>query len=106
MRLSVCSQRQFVVEGAYEARCIDAQRLSDVSGRKIEAPVRGNRTECACHASRDIGEYDTCTLGCAYCYAVRNPVSAHERYREHDPEGEFLQPRTRLASEPVKQPRP
>ncbi len=54
------------------------------------APIKGNRPECACHLSRDIGAYDTCPHGCVYCYAVRNRELALSRYREHDPADEFL----------------
>ena len=43
-----------------------------------------------CFASRDIGEYDTCPHGCVYCYAVQNRSLAQARYRQHDPESEFL----------------
>jgi DNA repair photolyase len=52
--------------------------------------VKGNRPECACHESRDIGEYDTCPHGCVYCYAVRTRALARRRFQQHDPEGEFL----------------
>ena len=50
----------------------------------------GNRPDCECHESRDIGEYDTCPHGCVYCYAVRNHGAARDRHRDHDPESEFL----------------
>jgi hypothetical protein len=90
MKLTVCSQRRFVVEGAGEARCVDAVRLGDVAGAPVRAPVKGNREDCRCHRSRDIGEYDTCPHGCVYCYAVNDHRLARDRHRAHDPEGEFL----------------
>lgn len=92
MQVTVCSQPDFVVPGTKEARCIDAKRLEEVSGRKIRAALRGARKECGCFASRDIGDYDTCPHGCVYCYAVRNRNLAQSRYREHDPKSEFLFP--------------
>lgn len=90
MKLSVCGQRQYLVPGAFDARCIDADRLSIVAGRAVPAASKGHRPDCGCFASRDIGEYDTCPHGCVYCYAVQTPALARRRHRQHDPEGEFL----------------
>jgi hypothetical protein len=93
MTLSICAQRQYLVEGAADARCIDAARLSDVAGRPIVAAGRGHRpAQCACVASRDIGAYNTCPQGCAYCYAVAGVESARRNLRRHDPAGDFLLP--------------
>ncbi len=90
MRLTVCSQKNMVVGGAGEARCIDARRMEDVSDCQIKSRIRGNRNQCGCFESRDIGEYDTCPHGCVYCYAVQNRSLALERYRSHNPDSEFL----------------
>jgi len=90
MQLTICSQREYLVEGAGDARCVDAVRLERVGGQKIRASLRGNRKECGCFASRDIGEYDTCPHGCVYCYAVRNHELAQRRFKQHKPESEFL----------------
>lgn len=87
MDLRVCSQERFLVPGIIqEAHCIDASWFGQEYKRK------GNRKECACSASRDIGEYDTCPHGCVYCYAVQNRQKALDRYKQHDPNGEFLFP--------------
>ncbi len=90
MRLTVCSQAAYVVQGAAPARCIDADRLSDIAGKPIKARLKGNRPDCLCHESRDIGAYESCPQGCAYCYAVNSRTAAKRFLGEHDPEGEGL----------------
>ena len=93
MRLKVCSQKALLIPGIVEeARCVDADRLERVAHRQIvgKSKQKGNRKECGCFASKDIGEYDTCPHGCVYCYAVRNRDLALQRYKAHDPKGEFL----------------
>ena len=90
MKLTVCAQNKYVVSGASASQCVDAKRLSDVAGYAIGAKVKGNRPDCACFISRDIGSYDTCPHGCIYCYAVKNRELALKRFRAHDPQSPFL----------------
>ena len=90
LRVSVCSQKSYIIDGVSEARCIDASRLSLVAGCRIVAKTKGNRDECLCSESRDIGAYDTCPHGCVYCYAVQNRDLAMSRFRKHDPDSDFL----------------
>lgn len=95
MPLRVCSQKAFLLPGLIEeAGCIDAERLERVAGHPLrnKARQKGNRKECACAASKDIGAYDTCPHGCVYCYAVQRRDVALQRYKEHDLRGEFLFP--------------
>ncbi|MGC4054634.1 MAG: DUF1848 domain-containing protein [Paludibaculum sp.] len=92
MSLTVCTQPQFLSSQMDEARCVDARRLSAMAGVALEIPLKGNRPGCACHESRDIGAYDTCPHGCAYCYAVRRRDLALARYQIHDPDADALIP--------------
>ena len=106
MQLTMCSQDQFLAPGVKPARCVDAARLSDIAGHSIPAELRGNRPECGCYASKDIGEYDTCPHGCVYCYAVQNRDLAKTRFREHDPMSEFLFPPKQKLLAPETEPSP
>jgi hypothetical protein len=88
---TLCTQPHLLdVPGLSAARCIDMKRLSDIAGRDVAGRRKGNRPGCDCAESRDIGDYDTCTQGCAYCYAVNSRSVAQRRLKGHDPEGEFL----------------
>jgi Domain of unknown function (DUF1848) len=93
MQLRVCSQKALLSPGIVEeARCVDADRIEKLAHRPIhnKSKQRGNRKECGCFASKDIGEYDTCPHGCIYCYAVQNRDLALQRYKSHNPKSEFL----------------
>lgn len=90
MTLSVCCQPDLAPQGVKLARCIDALRLQDVAGHEFSFKFKGNRPDCGCAESRDIGVYDSCPHGCAYCYAVTDRSLAARRFKAHDPNGEFL----------------
>ncbi len=88
--LTLCGQPEFLIDGVREAICIDAGRLGDVAGYPIKASAKPHRDSCRCHASRDIGDYDSCPQGCVYCYAVTSRERAKRRFSEHDSSSDLL----------------
>lgn len=86
MALTTCCQPEcFEAAGIPAARCIDAAWISARTGRAIPtAKDSGQRPRCGCAPSRDIGTYDRCLFGCAYCYATTSFDRAREHYGCHD----------------------
>lgn len=71
--------------GIRHGACIDAKRIEKITGYKLNLKRdKGQRPECRCAQSIDIGMYDTCIHGCRYCYATGKEESAKKKYREHD----------------------
>lgn len=106
MALTLCTQPELADSTRLPAaRCIDAGRLDRVAARfghrAVTARTRGNRDGCLCAESRDIGAYDTCPHGCAYCYAVADHDRARRTHRVHDCAAESLAPVPAKASVPA-----
>lgn len=49
--------------------------------KKLKDP--GQRAECGCIVSKDIGQYDTCPHQCEYCYANTSKETALQNYKPH-----------------------
>ena len=54
-----------------KSRCVDPDLLSSIFGGEVPGKKDpGQREECGCAISKDIGKYDQkCRHGCVYCYA-------------------------------------
>ncbi|MFA5331071.1 MAG: DUF1848 domain-containing protein [Methanoregula sp.] len=87
--------------GIGKNRCIDGDLLARLFPQDAELaeylrqhPRKdpGQRKDCGCIASKDIGEYGTCPNLCVYCYANRSRERAVENFRRHgvEPEGEMI----------------
>lgn len=77
--------------GARPGACIDAALLNKLFGLAIaQTPDPHQRAHCGCAPARDIGMYDSCTFGCAYCYATTNFFHSRANRAAHDPESPSL----------------
>ena len=56
--------------GIFPGKCVDDELIARLFNVQVKAGKdRSQRRECGCLQSKDIGFYDTCLHGCAYCYA-------------------------------------
>lgn len=89
LELATCAEKIDLFQfGINHNRCIDPDLIcrlapdlqNEISALKID---KGQRTLCGCVTSKDIGAYNTCPHGCAYCYANSSPYSARQNYLRH-----------------------
>ena len=77
--------------GVEHAHCIDRERIERIGGFKLDVEKDTNqRAECGCVASIDIGAYNTCKNGCAYCYANYSSKSVETNAAKYDPSSPIL----------------
>lgn len=74
MKMKACCQPDLLeIEGIEQAHCIDANKIEKIVGEPIpKIRDSGQRKDCGCFKSKDIGGYTgifRCKHNCDYCYA-------------------------------------
>ncbi|MFW9894693.1 MAG: DUF1848 family protein [Candidatus Thorarchaeota archaeon] len=74
IQMKACCQPDLLeVEGIEQAHCIDAYKIGSLIGEQIpKIKDTGQRKDCGCFKSKDIGGYSgifRCKNNCDYCYA-------------------------------------
>ena len=74
MQMMACCQPDLLnIKGIKQAHCIDAYKIQDLIGENIIIERdTGQRKDCGCYKSKDIGGYSgifLCKHKCLYCYA-------------------------------------
>ena len=71
--------------------CIDKNLIEDIIGCRLNVGKDKNqRMECGCVESVEVGAYNTCQNGCAYCYANYNAKSVAANAAKYDPMSPLL----------------
>lgn len=77
--------------GVLPGKCIDDELIKSALGVDVKSGKdKAQREACGCVVSRELGMYDSCNFGCAYCYATTSFEKAAENYKNHDPKSPTL----------------
>ena len=92
LKLVTCSEIENLDEyGIKHGCCIDKPLIEKLCGYRLDVGKDKNqRKECGCVSSIDIGAYNTCRHGCAYCYANFNQKRVDELAANHNPESTMI----------------
>ncbi len=92
MVLEVCGERMNDhLMGLKQAKCLDERFIKSVFNLHLNPQKDpGQPQTCQCIKSVDIGMYNTCLHGCAYCYATFDEKVVMKNKRRHDPKSPFL----------------
>lgn len=86
IRLSACGNPRLPAVGIPPAKCVDDALIGRLLGEELHLRKDpGQRAECSCVVSVDIGAYNSCPHGCAYCYANISEAGVQRTREKYDP---------------------
>lgn len=92
LEIETCAEELDLLDlGIGHGKCIDDNLLNKVFNLDLSLKKdSGQRAECGCVKSVDIGQYNTCLHGCSYCYATYSEATVKKNKLKHDPNSPFL----------------
>lgn len=93
LEIATCGESHVLHKyGISHNRCIDDQLMKKLFGSDIRLMQyledygkkdKGQRESCGCIKSKDIGQYNTCSHLCLYCYANRSEIEVKNNLAKH-----------------------
>ena len=108
MEIQTCAEKIDLSEyGITHGACIDREYIEHLLGCRLRAGKdHGQRPECRCMESVEIGSYHTCRNGCRYCYANFSDGRVQTRIRDFDVDSPILcgkiEPEDRITERKMK----
>lgn len=108
MEIQTCAEKIDLSEyGITHGACIDRGYIEHLLGCRLRAGKdHGQRPECRCMESVEIGSYHTCRNGCRYCYANFSDGRVQARIRDFDVDSPILcgkmEPEDRITERKMK----
>lgn len=87
MTMSSCTEEVDLSScGIGHGSCVNRALIERLLGFRLKVGEDSSqRAGCGCCASVEVGAYNTCRYGCAYCYASYSPEAVSRACREYDP---------------------
>lgn len=108
IEIQTCAEKIDLSEyGITHGACIDREYIEHLLGCRLRAGKdHGQRPECRCMESVEIGSYHTCRNGCRYCYANFSDGRVQARIRDFDVDSPILcgkmEPEDRITERKIK----
>lgn len=86
IQLESCSEDMDLTPyGVRKSSCIDKNLIEEVIGYELDVKKdSGQRENCGCVKSAEVGQYNTCIHGCKYCYATNSKNIAIKNSKKHN----------------------
>ena len=89
LHIQTCAEKISIL-GIEKSACIDKTLIERICRTISVKKDQSQRSECLCAESIDIGEYDTCTHFCEYCYANNHEKTIEKKMTLHDENSPLL----------------
>jgi len=91
LAIRTCAEEIVFTNGIEKGACIDKVLIEKICGYSLNVKKdKTQRAECGCVQSIDIGEYNTCSHFCKYCYANNNCKNIKSNIHKHNPNSPLL----------------